>query len=289
MKDEFRKILVPIDGSPASEAALPAIMPLVRAYGSEVTLLHVVEDPEKAFAPPERVPKACAALRTVGVNARLELREGPPAVEILRAARDLHPDLIALSSHGRSGVPRLIAGSVAETVLRRADVPVLVTRPDTVVHSWRNIVVALDGSVAAEGVLPDAIRLARTLNATIDVLQVAFPVIADVMGQAPMSLPIGDPMPYLHSVTARLESEGVKAFAWAPEGGASSQILRHLERTGASLLCMTTHGRSGLDRLLMGSVAESILRHSPCPVYLRRIAGDAGGLETAAVQDVTVY
>lgn len=288
MKDEFRKILVPIDGSPESEAAFPAIMPLVRSHASEVALLHVVEHPEQSFAPPERVPKACAALRTVGVNAWLELREGRPATEILRAARELKPDLIALSSHGRSGLSRMIAGSVAEAVLRRAEVPVLVTRPDMVVHTWRNIVVALDGSVAAEDILPDVVRLARSLGSTVDVIQVAFPVVADVMGQAPMSIPVGDPMPYLRAVAARLEAEGVKAEPYAPEGGATSQILRHLDRTGASLLCMTTHGRSGLDRLLLGSVAESILRHSPCPVYLRRIDGEEGGLEAAAVQGITV-
>lgn len=287
MSEGFRKILVPIDGSPASEAGFPAIMPLVRAYASEVTVLHVIEDPGRSFAPPDRIPATLGALRSAGVNAWLDLREGRPDSEILRAARDLKADLIALSTHGRSGLARMIAGSVAEAVLRRAATPVLLTRPGTIVHDWKNIVVALDGTPAAEGVLPDAVRMARSLGAGIDLIQVAFPVVADVMGQAPLSIPVGDPIPYLHAVARRLEAEGVKAYAWAPEGGASRKILSHLERTGASLLCMTTHGRSGLDRLLMGSVAESILRQSPCPVYVRRIAGDEGGLETAAVQGIT--
>src|SRR5262252_7082921 len=106
MKESFERILVPLDGSPASESVFPAIMPLVRAYAPEVAVLYVFEDPEASFNPPARIAKACSALRCTNVNAHLELREGMPAEEIVRAARDKKADLIAISTHGRGGAVR---------------------------------------------------------------------------------------------------------------------------------------------------------------------------------------
>ncbi|HVR83667.1 MAG TPA: universal stress protein, partial [Planctomycetota bacterium] len=266
MSGTLRRILVPTDGSIGSEAVFPAIMPLVRAFAPEVEILYVFEDPESSFMPPEWIGTTCAALRTAGVNAHLKLREGVPAEEILRVARDQKVDLIALSTQGRTGVVRLIAGSVAEAVLRKSEVPLLVTRPPVVVREWKKIALALDGSLRAEEVLPDAARLARVMGATLDVIQAAEPVISGGIVEAPMVLPPEDPSPYLRGVITRLQALGVTASATALEGRASREILRHLEVTGASLLCMTTHGRSGLSRLLLGSVAEEILRKSPCPV-----------------------
>lgn len=279
MNDAIQKILVSTDGSTESESAFAAIMPVVRAYAPEVAVLYVFEDPEASFMPPARVAKACGALRATNVNAYLELREGLPAEEILRVAREKKVDLIAISTHGRKGVVRLIAGSVAEEVLRRTDVPLLVTRPGTAVHEWKQIVVALDGSARSESVLPEAVRLARKLGAGIEVLQVAVPVVAGGAGEAPIVLPPEDPMPYLNSVVRRLEADGAKARAVSLEGRPSEAVLKHLAESGASLLCMTTHGRSGLTRMLLGSVAEEILRKSPCPVLLRRIetASEAAG------------
>src|SRR6185436_3337341 len=164
MNEKIQRILVPMDGSAASESVLPAIMPFVRAYAPEVAVLYVCEDPESSLAPPERIAKTCSALRGTDVNAHLELRQGMPAEEIVRAARDKKADLIAFSTHGRGGALRVIAGSVAEEVLRHADIPVLITRPATRVHETRRIVVALDGSERSEEILPDVQRLARKLK-----------------------------------------------------------------------------------------------------------------------------
>jgi nucleotide-binding universal stress UspA family protein len=270
MKDVIERILVPADGSPASESAFSAIMPLVRAYAPEVAVLHVLEDPEASFMPPAQIAKACGALRASNVNAYLELREGLPAEEILRVAREKKVDLIAMSTHGRGGVVRLIVGSVAEQVLRRTEVPLLVTHPGTTVHDWKKIVVALDGSALCEAVLEDAVQLARKLGASIELLRIAPPMYASAAGEIPVMVPPEDPLPYLKKIAARLEFEGVKVSLAGPEDRASDGIVRHLADSHAGLLCMTTHGRSGLARILMGSVAEDVLRRSPCPVLLRR-------------------
>src|SRR6185295_3518776 len=113
MSDMMEKILVPTDGSEQSESAFAAILPLVRAYAPEVTVLYVFEDPEASYDPPAQVAKVCRGVRRAGMNAHLELREGKPEEEILRAAKAKNVDLIALSTHGRGGISRLVAGSVA--------------------------------------------------------------------------------------------------------------------------------------------------------------------------------
>jgi nucleotide-binding universal stress UspA family protein len=270
MNEMNQRILVPVDGSPESESVFSAIMPLVRAYAPQVSVLYVVEDPEESFLPPAHLAKACGALRSAGVSAHLELRQGMAADEILRAARERKADLLAMSTHGRGGVVRMIAGSVAEEVLRKTELPILITRPNIVVHEWKRIVVALDGSERSESILPEAVRLARKLDAEVDVLRVAMPTIAAGAGEAPVVVPPEDPMPYLKSVVRGLEKEGIRARAVAFEGRAAHEILAHLEASGASLLCMTTHGRTGLARFLLGSVAEEVVRKAPCPVLLRR-------------------
>jgi nucleotide-binding universal stress UspA family protein len=270
MKDPIKKILVTADGSAESESVFAAIMPLVRADDPQVSVLYVIEDPEKSFMPPARLAKACGALRGAGVNAFLEIREGPPAEEILQAAREKKSDLIAMSTHGRGGVARLIAGSVAEEVLRRSKVPVLMTRPETPVQAWKRIAVALDGSERSEAILPEAAALAKKLGAVLEVIHVIHPVVAGAAGEIPVVLPPKDPMPYLKGVLKRLEAEGLPPQVAILEGGTSQAIVRHLEASGAGLLCMTTHGRTGMTRILLGSVAEEVLRKAPCPVLLRR-------------------
>ncbi len=275
MKDPIKKILVTSDGSPESESVFAAIMPLVKADDPQVSVLYVIEDPESSFMPPARMAKACGALRAANVNAFLEIREGPPAEQILQAAREKKSDLIAMSTHGRGGVARMIAGSVAEEVLRRSKVPVLLTRPETPVHPWKRIAVALDGSERSEAILPEAAALAKKMGAVLEVIHVIHPVIAGGAGEIPVVLPPKDPMPYLNGVLKRLAAEGLPPQVAILEGGTSQAIVRHLEASGAGLLCMTTHGRTGMTRILLGSVAEEVLRKAPCPVLLRRNVPEA--------------
>jgi nucleotide-binding universal stress UspA family protein len=284
MNDAIEKILVPTDGSEESEAAFAAIVPLVKAYAPEVTALYVFEDPDASYYPPAQIAKICRAARAAGMRAHLELREGNPSEEILRAAKARNVDLIALSTHGRGGVNRLVAGSVAETVLRRAVVPLLVTRKGVHAESWKKIVVALDGSDRGEAILPDAFRLAKMLGSTLDLVRVAFPAITPTgYGEIPMlPLPPDDPMPYLRTVVERARIEGIDARAFGLEGRACFQILRHVEDSGAGLLCMATHGRTGFTRVVLGSIAEEMLRKAPCPVLVRRSVIWAGGEPSGA-------
>lgn len=271
MNTPLRRILVPCDGSIESEAVLGMLAPFARQEQSEVAVLYVAGAGQSPQGPPPRIDQLCQALRTLGIHAWMELREGKPAEQILAWAREKGVDLIAMTTHGHSGMRRVMLGSVAEDILRHTEVPVLITRPATPAHAWKRIVVALDGSPQAENVLRDAVELARISGAALELVQVALPVVSAAgLGEFPTLMPSEDPRPYLRRMAARVEAVGVQARPVALEGRAAPEILRHLEQEGAALVCLTTHGRTGLSRLLLGSIAEEVLRHAPCPVWIRR-------------------
>jgi nucleotide-binding universal stress UspA family protein len=276
MSAEIRRILVPMDGSSEAEVAIGAIMPLARAYAPEVIVFCVLEGPEPSLKVPAYLAKACAALRANNVNASLDVREGRPAEQIAAYAKEKEVDLIAISTHGRTGMRRILMGSVTEEVLRRTTVPVLVCRPGTVMPEWRRILVALDGSPRAEAILEDLVPLARKLNVPLHLVKAALPVVSGAgVGEFPIVIPAEDPMPYLNELAGRLRAQGVEARPVGLEGRAAFEVLRHAAETGANLIAMTTHGRTGLARVLLGSIAEEILRHAPCPVLVRRTQGTA--------------
>jgi MFS family permease len=139
-----RRILVPLDGSKISEGVLAHAQALARADGSEIVLLQVVNSAGEIFNDPaiadselsevEAAEKTyldgvVARLRSEGMNVTLELREGPIADSILEAARDLKVNMIAMSTHGRTGLRKMLMGSVTEGIVKSSPVPVLVVRP----------------------------------------------------------------------------------------------------------------------------------------------------------------
>lgn len=277
MKPKIRKILAACDGSAESEEAFAAMMPIVRVDDPEVTVLYVFEDPQASLEPPRAVSQACATMQASRVHAHLALRKGKPAEEILRLARTGEMDLIVMATQGRTGLRRLVGGSVTEEVLRHAEVPVLVTRPGSARSHWSRMVVALDGSTRAESILQDVIPLACSLQASVDLVRASLPPITMTgLGEMPGVVIHEDPLPYLRQLQAALVEKGIETHVAAPEGRAASAILQHAMKSGASLLCLATHGRTGLARVLMGSIAEEIVRHASCPVLIRRTVRSEG-------------
>jgi nucleotide-binding universal stress UspA family protein len=151
---------------------------------------------------------------------------------------------------------------------------------------YKNILIALDGSELAERVVPVAQSIAEKFGATVTLLRATTSleeVIASTAAIEPgiATMPT-DPMPiveaerqesqtYLESIAQRLRARGLTVNCEVPEGNASSAILDAARRLGVDLIAMTTHGRTGLTRILFGSVAEAVLRHAPCPILLIRI------------------
>jgi len=267
------ELLVPLDGSPEAESILPAARRLASALSAGITLVSVVERPD---VPPKQqgyLESKRKELSQGSCRATALLRTGRAAPEIVDLAGRPNVEAVVMTTHGRRGIDRLKLGSVAEEVLRHAPVPMLVARPDAASLEGGRLVVALDGSPAAERVLPDALRLARALGRPLDLVRVALPIaVAGGLGEPLVPLPVDDPSPYLNALASRLDAGGVEIRTVALEGRAAPQIVAHAQSERAGLLLLTTHGRTGLGRLLMGSIAEEMLRTAPCPVWVRRTA-----------------
>jgi nucleotide-binding universal stress UspA family protein len=258
---------VALDGTEASASILEAAGPLARAFQASLTLISVVERAELSA-------ERRRWLEGVARGQEIELRVGVPDAGILDFLRERAPVLLAMATHGRRGLDRLRLGSVAEAVLRRSEVPLLIARPDTAGARGQAILVALDGSPLAEEILPDVERLAKATGRAVEIASVSLPAVtAGGVGEFPMYFPQDDPEPYLKGVCARLAGSGIAAKPVALSGRAAPALLAYAAESGAGFIALTTHGRTGLRRALLGSIAEEILRNAPCPTLVRRVLG----------------
>ena len=148
---------------------------------------------------------------------------------------------------------------------------------------YDRIVVALDGSELAEGVLPFVAPLIEKFGASVTLLRAITPPGAMLASAVAADGPVIDPMPlveaerqeaasYLNALAARMREVGLTMQTVVPERSAAEAIVDEARRAGASLIALTTHGRGGLGRLVFGSVADAVLRHAPCPVLLVRVS-----------------
>ena len=209
---------------------------------------------------------------------------GDPAEAIIEYVRE-HKAIceIALTTHGRTGVKRWLLGSVAEKLIQATPVPVFVVRanptPQTPALAYRSITVPLDGSAFAEQALGMAQLLADWYGATLNLVSVIEPVIDSAMldGHAHPLWQVAQQHPlqakahiYLDHIAERLKQRGFNVETCVLEGTPAENIAHYAEQHGTDVVVMTTHGRSGLQRLWMGSVATRVVRTSSCPVLLLR-------------------
>ncbi|MEZ0228388.1 MAG: universal stress protein, partial [Planctomycetota bacterium] len=161
MSKNRERLLVPIDGSALSNKILGHLEAFAPFAGTEVRLVRVVPDWQVKSATPEGYHEAQkdlrdaeAALAETGARVEARILVGDPAEQILEAARGFEPSLIAMTTHGRTGLERLVRGSVAERVLRGATAPVLLVNPFTGASRFERILIPLDGSSLAASILP---------------------------------------------------------------------------------------------------------------------------------------
>jgi len=279
-----KRILVPLDGSRLAEAILPVAKALARDYEADLVLVRALRP--LGSAETEVVAQEDAETYLRRMARRLDARGLPvtwkvwydePARAIADAARFNEVDLIVMSTHGRGGLNRLLFGSVAETLVRQAPVPVLLVRG---VLSWRpgalgRILVPLDGSERSEAVLPVVERLAGPFDVAIELLRAIEPIPPYAAAELTSSITgdIGqlqreDAEAYLAKVAAPLEAKGCRVKSGVALGLAVDAIIHAAQEGKVGLIAMSTHGRSGIGRLLLGSVAERVLRAAPAPVLL---------------------
>lgn len=268
----LERLLVALDGSPRSEAALAAVRSILRRHPAEVTLLQAVE------APPGSEPVLAAhlnvligraedylgekarELEALGAQVRPVVRVGYAAEVLLQAAEKETSGLLVLATHGRSGFQRWALGSVAEKILHASPLPVLAVRtaPDVAEPAFRRILVPLDGSEPSLAVIPSVAELARRFGAHLLLLNVCEGPACTV------------PVPEVTRAWKALREAGVSAEPLMRQGAPAPEILEAAREQSADLIAMATHGRSGLSRWALGSVAEKVLRASPVPTLLVR-------------------
>tara|TARA_R110002072_G_scaffold79141_3_gene182903 strand:- start:731 stop:1624 length:894 start_codon:yes stop_codon:yes gene_type:complete len=278
----FKRILVPLDGGERAAGVLEIVEPF-RSSGSELELFLALE----AGAAADKQSEAEAYLQgksreleAKGWTVRYSLSTGDPAQEILRQVESSRPDLVALANHGRRGPWRWIRGSVTERVLRNCPTPLLITheQPEgTQALAFKRILVPLDGSERAGEVLPLAISVARAFAAEILLLRASDAhhfTLAEFLTPPAERGPIPTTSKHLErdllQAKKRVEEAGVPVRLLTAFGDPADEILRSAEDEQADLIALTTHGRSGWDRWVFGSVAEKVLRAWPRTVLVLR-------------------
>lgn len=295
----YEKILVPLDGSELAEKALDYAAELVDKTGAGLVLLHVCHSEgrytrsmHQAYLDytAERAGRRLAGAGAEATAVGSVVRVGDPATEVLRWAHENPASIIVMLTHGRSGISRWVMGSVADKVVRHSTVPVRLVRhvavgrfPFTAGASDKRILVLLDGSEAAEQALPYAVDHAKMFDAELTLLRVCeAPFISSDYPEAVMALTWEEHVEritsleehrcgsYLNEVTARLQGLGLKVKAASLLGKPAQAILEYLDHNEFDLVAMTTHGRSGVARWTLGSVAGKVLGETRAPVLLIR-------------------
>lgn len=279
------RILVPLDGSPRAEQALERLRPLHERAEAEVLLVRAAgagqSAREEALAYLERTS---SRLRGEGLAARPIVAEGHPAEAVLDTAERERVDLIALTSHGSSGVRRWVFGSVAGKVLRASAVPVLLFRsfeaPESGGAVFRKILMPTDGSDHSLAAVPLVTWIGRLFNSEILVLyadaavhavQPAFATaFADPIPPAPLPLISSRGAENARRVAAMFIRDGFRVEARAVEGDPARCILDAAREEAVGLIVMSTHGRSGVTRWVFGSVTEKVLGAAEAPVLIVR-------------------
>jgi nucleotide-binding universal stress UspA family protein len=282
---------VPLDATSETESILDEVR-RVAAPGAEIHLLHAVPTPTPPVGASPTVyldlrERAAAYLRRVrqrleGFGGGDHALLGEPTPVILSAARELRVAMIAMCTHARRGLPRWFLGSVAEGVVRRSRLPVLLARPGAppARSDLRRILVPLDGSEHSARILETVKPLSARTGAEVALLHVE----SAVRDPAPQWAyhevgPRRSAESRFERLADRLEEEGLTAYALTAHGEIPAEILNRARSIDADLIAMSTHARSGLDRAVMGSVAELVLRHADRAVLLHRPEGEALGKE----------
>lgn len=302
----YHSILVPLDGSEFGEHALPLALGLAKRTQAELHLVHVHtavgvpdfealtpyrfegvgeydDDSEVAGEENRYLESVAERLAETGVSTTTALISGPPTAALLAHCRSWRPDLFVMATHARGPLDRARFGSIADPLVRRSRVPVLLVRgdegPTAIADDWPGIgrvLVPLDGSALAEEVLPYAVGLAHLLDAELVLMRCLTPSVNPAVALAGTSSTLAaerasEAELYLADLADELAAGGMPASLRLEDGtDAADAIVSVAAERPDTLIAMATHGRSGFTRMMLGSVADRVVRAAHGPVLLRR-------------------
>lgn len=300
----FRRIVVPLDGSPFGDYAVAYAATIAAGSRAEVELVHAHEfhqdasqlesltpyryegvvDAEERLDGDDwaeelaRLNGLAESLRRNDIRAVARVIHGPASRTLPRHTHDIDADLLVMSTHGHAGEGRHFLGGLADSMVRHAETPILLVRPPSELPAahrpprFEHVLVPLDGSSLSEAVLPSARHLGRAFRSRLTLLR----VLTD--RRWPLHRADEERERAARKAQARAELEEVAGrvkhdwngaeIAIATNPDAARAILEAADRLGADVIAMATHGRSGLPRLMLGSVADRMLRTSGLPLLL---------------------
>lgn len=292
----FNRILVPLDGSPIAEQILTPAASLAHSTGSSIVLVQVVptgasirrmtahpfrrSTTQARLSPQVEISDYLGGLakdiRSEGIEVTIDTAQGEIAEEIVAMGTRHRASVIAMCTHGRTGLRRLALGSVAEQVLRRSALPLLLYRPTQEARprdiSWSKLVVPLDGSTLSEVALQQASEIATAGNLNVELLHVlSTSDSGPSSGDAPSETQDRHAMEtYLRDRADAFSQQGVQVSYRLLDGDPRFHMVEAAQAGPDDLVVMSTHGRTGLGRMMHGSVADHLVRNSSSPVLLVR-------------------
>jgi nucleotide-binding universal stress UspA family protein len=299
----YDTILVPTDGSEHARRAGRHALHLARAFDAAVHVISVVDvqaaaglfdagGVDDAFVG-RLETQGQEAIETVTADAHntdtvaTALVRGSPGAAILEYADDHGIDLVAMGTHGRTGVDRFVAGSVTERVVRRAEMPVLTVRAvetTAVVGAYEKVLIPTDGSGAAAGAIDHGLAIAEATGARVHAVSVVdHGALAAAGSEAELPSTVADHLEAraeraVDAIETRARDRGLDVVTAVERGYPAAALLEYVDDCGIDLVAMGTTGRTGVNRFLLGSTTERVIRHAPVPV----LAVNARSADTTA-------
>ena len=294
MLNKFKRIVVPTDFSDTAETAITLASGIADYYGSGLDLVNVVDATVYAYAgypfaslSKELMAGAETSLNKVKVPAKSAkvsryLLSGTPAREVVDHAKRHKADLIVIGTHGHGAVARFLLGSVADRVVHEADCPVIVTKkpkgkvkhPKAKSKPFTRILFPTDFSETSNKALAQAVAFTEDFDAELFVLHVIDDSLISTHVQEERTIILRElrkaALAEMRNQLPKHLIQNFETIAAVKRGDPGKVAAAYAETNHCDLIIMGTHGRTGLQRMLIGSVADKVLRRAKCPVYLVR-------------------
>ncbi len=284
----YERILIPMDGSEFAEIVLPYARALALTFDSTIYVLGVCAEQKHPFSRlfTDYLENIAHRLKHIGVKTNAVVRYGKASTEIVEFTKKNNCDLVIMATHGRTGEASM--GHVAESVVRGIDKPLLLVPKKLEISNqnytqiFKRILVPLDGSRNCEAALPLATELVQRTNARLYVLHIMLAT-SSITGGMDYAVKLQYQLmetlrkqarEYLNTIAAELDKASIDIKYDLVTGLPATTILDYAKHNSIDLIAMTTHGRTGVGRFVLGSVANKVIHASNVPIFIIRSSLD---------------